>query len=270
MSAAPSIDRLVAFPALPRRLAAASAAQIRLRPFGTYHEDLDVDLASPDRPRAITDALRACTLPRCDADFLWDLPVSTRTAALLAVAALDSAVALDVDVRCPGCGQPLETSLEIGDLLEAAAASSDTIVLVDERGSLCELRRPTGRDQAEWATEAFTDQDALREALARRLAGLDAIPDAATLVRIEEALDAADPLVRMAVDITCPECDLANSHEVDLSDLALTRLRRAQEELVEIVHRLASRYHWSERDIVGLPAWRRARYMVLVDQERTT
>jgi hypothetical protein len=47
-------------------------------------------------------------------------------------------------------------------------------------------------------------------------------------------------------------------------ETALGMLRRAQQALVGAVHRLASQYHWSERDIFAVPAWRRQHYLRLI------
>src|SRR5207302_1639138 len=90
---------------------------------------------------------------------------------------------------------------------------------------------------------------------------------AAELARVEATLDRADPLVRGALLAACPDCGQFAEHEVDLAGLALARLRQRQLALVETVHRLASRYHWTEADILSIPEWRRGRYLALLERE---
>ena len=107
----------------------------------------------------------------------------------------------------------------------------------------------------------------MRRAIAVRLAEPGAEWDAAALHRMEGALDAADPLVRAAVEAACPDCGRTSEHEMDLAGFVLARLARAQDALLETVHLLASRYHWSEAEILALPAWRRARYVALLERE---
>jgi len=43
--------------------------------------------------------------------------------------------------------------------------------------------------------------------------------------------------------------------------LLLEDLRRQQSALLDEIQQIADRYHWSEAEIVALPAWRRARYL---------
>jgi hypothetical protein len=38
--------------------------------------------------------------------------------------------------------------------------------------------------------------------------------------------------------------------------------------MTQAVHTIASRYGWSETDILSLPRWRRDLYLSLIEQER--
>ena len=51
---------------------------------------------------------------------------------------------------------------------------------------------------------------------------------------------------------------------VDVEEEALALLARAQEAFFRQVGVLASAFHWSEREILRLPEWRRRRYLALV------
>jgi hypothetical protein len=238
-----------------------------LRPFGTSLEDLEVDLTSEDRVRVVTDVLAACGPPGRDLEFYWDLPVSARTAGLLGLAALDGADAIDVELRCPDCSQPLEISLGVDELLDREGSAIDRLTLVAESGVVMELRRPTGRDQATWAATAFTDERAWRQAAASRICDGTGALDDEMLDRIERALDEADPLLRAAVETACPDCGAVSQQDVDLIACALERLRRAQHIAIETVHQMASHYHWSEAEILAMPPWRRERYLSLLARE---
>lgn len=238
-----------------------------LRPFGTALEDLQIDLDSDDRVRVVTDVLVACACPDRDADFYWDLPISARTAGLLGLIALDGADAVDVGFHCQECSAPLEISLDVEELLDRERSALDRLTLVGENGAVTELRRPTGRDQAVWAAAAFADDRAWRQAAASRICDGTAVLDDERLGRIEQALDEADPLLRADVETTCPDCGAISRHDVDLVACALERLRRAQQAAIETVHQMASRYHWSEADILAMPPWRRERYLSLLARE---
>jgi hypothetical protein len=87
---------------------------------------------------------------------------------------------------------------------------------------------------------------------------------------LEEAnriMEEADPLVDFRLRVNCPFCSMQESYRVDLAELSLRRLRSAQRGLIVGVHRLATRYHWSEREIFEVPAWRRRMYLALLDNE---
>jgi hypothetical protein len=57
---------------------------------------------------------------------------------------------------------------------------------------------------------------------------------------------------------------MANDIAIDLCEVALTTLRRLQRQLIVMVHRLASHYHWSEQEIFAVPHWRRKEYLELI------
>jgi hypothetical protein len=252
------------YPPLPESLARGrDACQLRLRRFGTRVEDLQVDL-SADPPIAITNVLARCTLPNPDHDLLWDLPVGMRIECLLVLAALDDAEEFVTDRRCQGCQQPFEVTLTIKELLQAGRAADRTVVEAGEEGAMRWFRRPTGRDQLGWLARTFPDEAAAVAAVIESLTSDSTDVPAAAL---EAALDEADPLVRAPVVTACPDCGYQMEDEIDLAGMALARLRRSQDSLFAAVDLLASRYHWSEAEILSLPEWRRSRYVALLQRE---
>jgi hypothetical protein len=78
-----------------------------------------------------------------------------------------------------------------------------------------------------------------------------------------------DPVVAFRLLSRCPFCEEENHYEIDLERLALARLHEAQRRLIEVIHGLAAHYHWSEREVLLLPPWRRARYLALIEKERS-
>ena len=84
---------------------------------------------------------------------------------------------------------------------------------------------------------------------------------------LDRAMQEGDPLVDFRMQVNCPFCGGRESYQVDLIDHVLRRLRGIQGELVATVHRLASRYHWSEAEIFAVVPRRRERYLALIDRE---
>jgi hypothetical protein len=246
---------LASFPRVPARHRATLDATA-LHPFAGAAA-LDVDFAGARAD--VTDAVLArCVEPTRAPAELAALPVSVRIRALLRLAAIETP-AVAMVVTC-ACGEHLEIELPL------ARVAADPVEVVDaiEIGG-GRVRVPTGDDQRELAR-------ALAGALADpRLAAAGLVADAAAIAgagleAIERALDAADPLVGFHVDATCVACGAGVRHDVDLEALAHRCLARAQEVLVHAIHRLASAYHWTERDVLALPPTRRARYLGLVER----
>jgi hypothetical protein len=192
------------------------------------------------------------------------LPVGKRTECLLVLAALDGADQFDAELGCPRCRQPFDVTFTIDELLEAGRAADRTVVEVRTGGEVRRFRRPTGRDQLAWLARTYSDEAGAVAAMIASLALDDAdVPSSA----LEVALDGADPLLRGPVAAACPDCGCQLEHEIDPAAMALARLRRSQDSLFAAVDLLASRYHWSEAEILSMPEWRRTRYMDMLQRE---
>jgi predicted RNA-binding Zn-ribbon protein involved in translation (DUF1610 family) len=226
--------------------------RLEFRRFGTVLQDLDADFAA-ERPFIITDLLRRCATSTVTEDEVWDLTVGRRIADLLALASRSGAREFDVIVPCPHCGQKSEVTLELEELLaltESAITGSG-------------FRLPTGRDQREWLRFAAEHGNIPVD----RMLGSLRTSESVAVAEIESLLDQADPLVRGAVTAVCPNCGQSTEVEADLAGKALARLEDEQNRLLESVHLLALRYHWSESEIFALPVWRRERYLELLRSE---
>ena len=249
-------------PAAPATTAVADEGP---RAFGSA-VDLEVDFARDDRATLVTAVLARCATPH-DASHWWAQAVSTRTSALLRVlAASDGESALSLVARCGACGESLEFELPLAALgaAEADYSSRPLRVTLPGRPALS-LRRPTGDDLRAWRHAGWTSRpDAVRRMVdALRIAG--PLPTADDEPALAAALAEQDPLVAFAVDCRCPHCDAAQSVSVDLEGIALSRLAARQDALLRDVHRLASRYGWTEAEVLAVPATRRRRYLALIE-----
>jgi hypothetical protein len=273
MASASTSGRWAPFPPIPAALAQAfDLRDLRLRRFGTTADDFAVDFdASP--PHVVTAILAQCTersqgpLPE---HFLWALGVGARIACLLQLVALEGGDTLAASSRCANaaCNESMEIDLSIAELLALQQDRAEGPIEVEVDGARLLLRRPTGLDQLELRKLFFADQRAARRGVMRALVVEGTFePTEDQLGVIESALDDGDPLVDFSLTVECPGCRQSSRQTVDLARLALRRLRRAQNGLIETVHLLASRYHWSETQILSIPPWRRAHYLALIDRE---
>jgi hypothetical protein len=245
--------------------------RIGLRPFGRAADDLEVDFSWADRAALATHLLDICTADVGDLPdgFYKDITIGKRIEMLLVLAFGRENAGVPLLINCPNCAEELEIELALAEIsdLQSTSDGSETIQvrLGDDRPFF--FRKPTGRDQEIWANTVYRDEDAALRAMIDSLAVEPELvenlePDA--FIEIEDALDEADPLVNFSCLVTCEVCGLQHEHEVDLLEIALGKLKSAQNELLLTVHRLAVAYHWSEKEIFEIPNSRRVRYLHLV------
>ncbi len=239
------------------------------RAFGIETVDLDLDFAHTPRPELVTQLLACCT--SLDRAACLGLTVGRRIAYLLHIARQSAHPALPLVLACAGCGERMEIALDTSDVARLQPEDDAQPVTVDIDGTQFVLRRPTGSDQLRWRQAAPHNGHSLVEHMIRTLL-LEPPFDGRTLPdeviqRIDEAMREHDPLVNFAVDVQCPACGHGAIYDLDLEAHILDTFRRVQTHLIESVHRLARRYHWGEVEILALPAWRRSRYLALLNRE---
>ena len=267
------------FPELPEKPQAVE--HLFLRPFGVLAKDRDVNFHQAYRPDLETQILQCCTCthqsPPPTPDFFWNLDISTRTACLLLIAALGEGTEdLTLDLRCrqPDCREEMEVELTQGDLaslLQPTSQSEPIQVRLSEH--TFGLRRPTGADQLAWLNQSFADEfTAIRTMVQQLLPEEQWLPFQQIggmnwLPAVNQVMEKMDPLVSFKLQVQCPGCGTKAVHGVDLGEIALQKLNRAQDQLLKTVHRLASHFHWTEEVILDLPLWRRERYLQFIKRE---
>ena len=176
--------------------------------------------------------------------------IAKRRQGLLAVAVATHGRHRDLTLQCKadGCGERMDITLDLRDFAADWRASQ---VPLGETGRM--LRLPTAADLEGWSG----DQAALALGL------LDGPPPEgeAWLDAVDQALSEADPLGDLELQTICPECGapLAQAHALEPALMA--ELAGEMGRVVDEIHVLAMAYHWSEAEILALPAARRAQYL---------
>jgi hypothetical protein len=247
-----------------------AAPRFWARPFGRV-EDLDIDFRAR-RPHVVTQILARCVSdaagrPSSD-DELWRWTVPQRTQGLLAVARACGVASVAALARCgrEGCGEQIELEF---DLESFAQATEHTECAWRGETAGMVLRLPTGEDQRRWLDSPPADPGELPVRMGTSLMReVDGATPAETwqlpqawLPGVEDALAELDPTTDLSVSAPCTRCGDEQDVEVDLDVLLLERLARVQQALLFEVHALAAGYHWSETQILAIPAWRRAYYL---------
>lgn len=165
---------------------------------------------------------------------------------------------------CQHCGEPFDFAMRFGDLPCKPAGEGFPIVTVDG----ATFRTPAGGDQ-----EALADEGLDGAAARRRVVVLCLVDskmpvdvgqlDEADLARIDTALEAVSPEAVIETSLDCPSCGRTCLVDLGIDAMPLPR----PDTLYQEVHRIASAYHWSEREILALPRGRRQRYLALIARD---
>lgn len=235
---------------------------------------LDLRL-SGDPAEATTRVLAACWAGAGAGavEGVWRLTLSGRIGGLASVLLASQAERdLAVALRCPvdACGEsfaapvPLATLAALGE--EAEAEPVVTAALGNGLG--VRLRRPTGEDLRRWRSAGWSDAGEAEREVARSLvvqASTGEVDGDAVAAGLSDRMAEVDPLPAFRLVTTCPACGGEVERELDLEAVLLERLTTRQQATLREVHRLASRYGWSEAEVLAVPAWRRAQYLTLID-----
>jgi hypothetical protein len=267
-------------------------------PGGVWPEDASVAGPSREvmaRPVSVDDALalfegrsrapaeRATDLlARCLVDgqrIASKLAIGDREAVLLRLRQRIFGDAAESVVTCPspGCGARLELRLTMSDLLVAAYSEvrRQYDLAVDTADGIYDVtfRLPTGADLARAAVIAPEDpelaagvilaQCVIAAARGGAVVETDALPECVRSA-IAAAMADRDPQAEINLHLQCPDCGESFITILDVASFFLRELEADTARLIGDVHTLASHYHWSEADILRMPAARRERYLQLV------
>ena len=213
--------------------------------------------------------LCAWARPELPADAIVDLPLGAVTASLLHLREASFGARIHCHVDCQICGERLELDLLTPELLQPMAREESPRE-VDVPG--LRVRAPCLRDLAAVAHEADADL-AARQLLARCALndsdgdrdGLAVLSDA-TLREVEDALEALDPNADLALDVHCAACGHSGMAQLDAGALLWDEIDARARALLGEVHALARAYGWTEGEILGLGAARRATYLAMATQ----
>lgn len=173
---------------------------------------------------------------------------------------------LEAHAPCAACGESIAIELPADAILALTPAADATrqVAAADHRLT---LRAPCAEDLAAVA-DAPDAAAAARLLLARCSLEADpplpAAPPAALLDAADAAIEELDPLAALTIAVTCPACGAPQAPQADLAAWGHALLEARVRRLFDEVHRLASAYGWTEREILALGPARRRAYLELV------
>lgn len=256
---------------------APSRREVVLRGVTAADEVALLDTAARAPAERATDLLARCLV---DGDRIAPaLSVGDREAVLLHLRRATISDTIEAILTCPSpvCGSRLELQLRTAQLLVEPYADIrreyDAAFDTQDGSYAVSFRLPTSGDLIDAAAIARDDPDRAASVILRRCViraarnglGLEteALPPAVRSA-VAAAMADRDPQAEIDLQLQCPACHFAFGIVFDVASFFLRELDDRASRLLTEVHALASHYHWSERDILQMPAWRRARYLQLV------
>jgi hypothetical protein len=228
-------------------------------------------LAAWERGLALSPARRGLDLLGCS----WDdegvpgaLSVGRRDRRLLELRSRIFGRHCVCRVACPACDEQLEAALDTAELLgaEDPGACEPFELAIDGYGLL--VRLPDSRDLM--AVERCTDVAAGARELLRRCVmsvrrdGADqdvAELPAEVVGAVEDGMAERDPWAEPSLAMRCPACGHAWEAAFDALAFLWAELEAGARRTVYEVHLLASRYGWSEAEVLSVSPTRRCLYL---------
>ncbi|MFN3373552.1 MAG: hypothetical protein ACK44M_08320 [Chloroflexus sp.] len=193
-----------------------------------------------------------------------ELPVGARDALLLLVREWLFGVQMECVAMCPACAIRLEFSLATTAL--RALAPTTAVQSLDVGGQQLTVRLPASAD----LLALPSDPAATRYLIERCLIDAPAVLSDEALAAAATAMAAADPLLDLRIELACPDCGHTWAAPFDIAGFVWQELDWWARRLLRDVHTLARAYGWHEREILALSPQRRALYLQMVNDERST
>ncbi len=232
-------------------------------------------LNQPILQRALILITAAC--PELDSDAVARLSIGARDARLLQLREWMFGPQMFNTAQCPQCGGRVEWEGKTTDLRIQTVGDADSAkeFSLEMDGYRLRFRLPTSMDIAAVMAAAQSDSDIGTSDLVRRcVVSADCTGKACDLTDLPEtAFDALsrqieklDPQAEIRTALTCPECSHQWEVLFDIASFLWTEINNWAERTLRTVHRLASAYGWTEREILNLSPVRRQLYLGMVNR----
>jgi hypothetical protein len=227
-------------------------------------------LDQPPLQRALTLLAAACSeTPR---EVLERLSLGQRDACLLTLREWTFGPQLVSLATCHGCQERLELTLKLADLRAVPAVEPGETLSLNMGGYGLRFRLPNSQDLAMIPPES--DVATARQILLERClltVQHDGQPRSAAQLppqivqAVVEHMEQADPQADVRLSLVCPQCGHQWQVAFDIASSFWSEINAWANRMLREVHILASRYGWSEGDILALSPWRRHFYLDLVN-----
>jgi hypothetical protein len=223
--------------------------------------------------RVLTLLTAAC--PEIESGAIAELSIGERDARLLQLREWMFGSLLVNTAECPQCTERVEWENRIADIRiqpsPITPLPAEFNLNVEDYG--LRFRLPTSMDIAAFMNAPcgdLTPQDLLKRCIvSARHAGeacdSGSLPED-VLAALGRRIEELDPQAEIRIDLTCPQCSHKWDVLFDIASFLWTEINHWAERTLRTVHKLASVYGWSEREILNLSPVRRQLYLGLVNK----
>jgi len=223
---------------------------------------LDLDFALP-RERALSKALSICveqigSVRDPSAELMEELTLPDRHALVHALLLTWQTTEISQPATCGQCGHKLELTFDLREIVLPRISDSGKVPLTRRK-------KKGGVDSIELLLPKAKEFSAAPDELSLLASCLNCSHGEARpwMGLAEEALARLDPLSELEILGKCMDCSANATVRIDPVAYWMSTVRTASAALLQDIHTLAMRYHWSEQEILKLPEVRRQAYLEL-------
>ena len=214
-------------------------------------------------------------LSAAQAEESWDalskLSIGARDARLLKLRAETFGSSLQAMCSCPHCGEVVEMSLDVEDILLDMPEVEDGLLSLTEGIYHVYFRLPDSRDLAALAAvgdRSLAARQLFQQCLIEaredgRIVSLDALPSDVTEA-VAERIAGVDAQSNIELEMACPACSHTWVSPFDIAAFFWLEISAWAKRMLRDVHMLACAYGWSEEAILALSPARRQTYLEMV------
>lgn len=216
--------------------------------------------------------LLAASCPEKSIASLARLSIGHRDALLLTLREKTFGQQLIGIATCPECGEQLELTMKVNDILVEKKIGSNRGLTIDNYE--VKFRLPDSTDIA-FLKEPIDMAAARQEIYDRCILSIydtseskkitiDGLP-VEIMNEISDRIAKADPQADILIDLSCPSCSNEWQMGFDIVSYFWSEINSWAYRILYEVRNLAMAYGWSERDILAMSPWRRQIYLEMIN-----
>lgn len=167
-------------------------------------------------------------------------------------------VKIESTISCQNCQQKFDLNFSLDDLLNYYRPHfpKNNSYKIEEGIT---FRLPTGED--ELLINGLAKSEAEKLLFERCL--LQGNPET-DKEKVQLKMAELAPVLNLIMEAVCTECNHVQEVQFDIQSFFLTKLKQERPALIREIHCIASKYHWSQQEILDLPRNIRKQYVALI------